>query len=72
MNPADIDREKMAQFARESEEYAERHALKAEFAKVILQGLVMSGRIDWENPNPDLLRCWRLASKAVMARDKAI
>lgn len=63
---------RMLQLEKDSEAYAERYALKAEFAKAILQGLVMSGRIDWENPNPDLLRCWRLASKAVMARDKAI
>ena len=59
------------QAIRDSEAFAERQELRAEFAKVILQGLVISGRINWEDPNADLLRCWRLAARAVTARDMA-
>jgi hypothetical protein len=50
---------------------AEREAMKADFAKFILQGLIMSGRINYEDPGADLIRMWKLAGKAVEAKEKA-
>lgn len=49
---------------------AEEEALYQQAGLQFIQGLIIGGYMNWENPNPDLLRCWRLADKAVEARNK--
>ena len=43
----------------------EDRALRIDLYKALLQGMVIKGCIDYENPMPDLWRCWRTAKVAV-------
>jgi hypothetical protein len=45
-------------------------ALKNDVFNAALIGLIIRGEFNWENQNPCLLRCWKVADKAVEARER--
>lgn len=47
------------------EHKAELRALRLDLYKALLQGMAIKGCIDYENPMPDLWRCWKTAKVAV-------